>query len=66
VIADNPDHPVIAVTSGHEPAFAADELRHRSSSYPRPSVVPRYWRDLGVFRARLAHPDLRAARDRAR
>src|SRR5260370_7096365 len=63
---DHPDHLVIAIASGHEPALASDQLGHRASHLAfTASVLPRCWRYLGVLAPR-ANPDLRTARHRAR
>src|SRR5260370_27105207 len=63
---DHPDHLVIAIASGHEPALASDQLGHRASHLAfTASVLPRCSRDLGVLAPR-ANPDLRTARHRAR
>src|SRR5579863_4058103 len=64
---DDLDNLVVAVPTGHKPALASDQLRHRASrTFSRTSVLPQCWRDLGIVAAPAAHPDLRPARRRAR
>ena len=52
VLPDHTDHLVIAIAAGHEPALAADQLRHYPSDLALLAsvgrVLPRCWRDLGV------------------
>src|SRR5260370_3336754 len=66
---DRPDHLVITIAAGHEPALASDQLRHRPSHLTllasMGSVLPRCWHDLGVP-GPGADPNLRGAGHRAR
>src|SRR5579859_2552361 len=75
VAPNQPNHLIIALTAGHEPALAPDQLhpapptsepgRDRQHLASMSSVLPRYWRDLGILTPG-AHPDLRGAGHRAR
>src|SRR5579859_1144737 len=63
---DRPDHLVIAVAAGHEPALAPDQLHLGPPVLAAClSVMPGCWRDLGAL-APGADPDLRGAGRRAR
>jgi hypothetical protein len=52
---DHPDHLVIAIAAGHEPALAADQLRHRLSHLACWLLWAAYCQDVGVT---LASPHL--------